>query len=243
MRIAIFSDIHGNFDALQTVSGLLDTVDFFCILGDIVGYGAEPEACVQWVMHRPDARVVMGNHDAACVGVLPLTWFNPIPKRALRWTCQHLSKESTTYLQTLPQTIPQLHGALWVHGSPRHPLEEYIDHPVVAQEVFVSSDFPVCFYAHTHQAEAYILHEGRLLHPRFQQGGEIILHPGKRYLINCGSVGQPRDGNSQASFGLFDTEKGVVKIQRTEYNMESAAEKIREAGLPEELALRLFLGQ
>ena len=134
-------------------------------------------------------------------------------------------------------------NAHWVHGSLRKPLEEYIDMVESAREIFNSHDFQTCFFGHTHVAEAFLFHEGKVFNPPFPEGGEIQLHPQKRYLINPGSVGQPRDGNPQASFALYDTEKGIVKINRIRYNIQRAADKIITAGLPEYLSIRLFSGR
>jgi len=212
------------------------------VLGDTVGYGAEPELCVQWVINH-HADCLLGNHDAACTGILPITWFNPLAADAIFWTKKHLSTRSLTYLQNLPQIVSGFADAQWVHGSLRKPLEEYVDLPATAKEIFGYQDFQLCFLAHTHIAEAYIEQNGKVLNPQFPEGGEILLHEQKRYLINCGSIGQPRDGNPSASFGLYDTEKGIVKISRIEYNIQRAADKIVAAGLPEYLSIRLYTGR
>ena len=242
MKIAILADVHGNYDALEAVSLQLGTIDALIVLGDIVGYGSEPDLCVQWVSdHQADC--VLGNHDAACVGVLPITWFNPLAADALFWTKNHLSSPSQRYLKKLPQVVSGFADAHWVHGSLRKPLEEYIDLVGTAKDIFKTQDFQICFFAHTHIAEAYLFREGKIFNPRFPEGGEILFKPHNRYMINCGSVGQPRDGNPAASFALYDTEKGIVKINRIRYNIQRAADKIVAAGLPEYLSIRLFSGR
>lgn len=242
MKIAILADIHGNYDALEAVALHLNDVDSLVVLGDIVGYGAEPERCVQWVM-KQRADTILGNHDAACVGILPITWFNSLAANALFWTKNQLSVYSQSFFQKIPQVVSNYVNAHWVHGSLRKPLEEYIDMVESAREIFNSHDFQTCFFGHTHVAEAFLFHEGKVFNPPFPKGGEIQLHPQKRYLINPGSVGQPRDGNPQASFALYDTEKGIVKINRIRYNIQRAADKIIAAGLPEYLSIRLFSGR
>lgn len=242
MKIAILADIHGNFDALEAVSLQLNSVDSLVVLGDIVGYGAEPERCAQWVI-KQRADTILGNHDAACVGILPITWFNSLAADALFWTKNQLSVSSQSFFQKIPQVVSGFVNAHWVHGSLRKPLEEYIDMVESAREIFTGFDFQTCFFGHTHVAEAFLYHEGKVLHPQFPEGGEIQLQPQKRYLINPGSVGQPRDGNPQASFALYDTEKGIVKIIRIRYNIQRAADKIIAAGLPEYLSIRLFAGR
>ncbi|HPZ81129.1 MAG TPA: metallophosphoesterase family protein [Candidatus Atribacteria bacterium] len=243
MKVAILADIHGNFDALERVSEEVEKVEDVVVLGDIIGYGAEPEECVRWVVKKK-AKAVLGNHEAACTGELSLSWFNPRAAKALLWTQEHLSSFAIRFIQSLPLVISDFLQALWVHGSPRQPIEEYIDHPFVAQEVFESSPFSLCFFGHTHQAEAYVLEKsGRVERISFREGGKLGILPDSRYLINCGSVGQPRDDNPQASFAIFDTEKKVVEVKRVDYDISSASLKILRSGLPEYLAYRLELGR
>jgi predicted phosphodiesterase len=242
LKIAILADIHGNFDALNKVAEEIVEVENIVILGDIIGYGAEPEECVRWVVGRK-AKAVLGNHEAACIGELPLSWFNPRAAQALLWTQEHLSSFSIQFIKSLPSIIPDFLQALWVHGSPRQPTEEYIDHPFVAREIFDNFSFSLCFFGHTHQAESYILRKGKgVERVSFLRGGALRISSDNRYLINCGSVGQPRDGNPQASFAIWDTEKKIVEIKRVDYDIYSASCKILNSGLPEYLAYRLEIG-
>ncbi len=240
--MAIFSDIHGNFDALRVVSQELAEDDFLIVLGDVVGYGAEPELCVQWVKERK-AQVILGNHEACLLGKMPLSWFNPAAAQAIMWTKEHLSGGSLSFLEGLPSflTFPDY---LCVHGSPREPTEEYIVDPWQAREIFEErKDFSLCFFGHTHVAEGYLWGKNRVGRVSFLKGGVISLEPGFRYLINCGSVGQPRDGNPQASFGFFFVEERRIEIRRIEYDVEAAMQKILDARLPEVLAYRLGVGR
>lgn len=243
MKVAILADIHGNFDALGRVSEEIGKVEDVVVLGDIIGYGAEPEKCVRWVVEKK-AKAVLGNHEAACIGGLPLSWFNPRAAEALLWTKEQLSSFSIQFIRSLPVVISDFLQALWVHGSPRQPTEEYIDHPFIAREIFENFPFSLCFFGHTHQAEAYIFREsGRVERISFREGGKLEISPDNRYLINCGSVGQPRDGNPQASLAIFDVEKKIVEIRRVNYDISSALQKILHSGLPEYLAYRLQTGR
>lgn len=240
MRIAILSDIHGNFDALEEVASCIEAEEVL-VLGDVVGYGAQPEECVRWVVAKK-AKMVMGNHEACLLGILPLSWFNPQAREAVLWTREQLSTFSSLFLQSLPHIYHQ-DGIFWVHGSLREPLEEYLTNAFVARTIFEQFSFWVCFFGHTHVAEGYVYQDGKVEWIPFTEGGEIVLSPEKRYLINCGSVGQPRDGNPEASFGIYDLEEQRVKVRRVKYNVEEAAGKILRAGLPENLAYRLWEGR
>lgn len=241
MYIAVLSDIHGNYDALRVIFPLLTDAEKVVVLGDTVGYGAEPDTCVQWVLEKADF-CMMGNHDAACVDILPLTWFNPTAAEAAEWTREHLAPASSRYLQGLPQETENRHGALWVHGSPAEPLVEYITHASIALGVFERFDFHLCFFGHTHVAEVYEYENGIVRTLPFPEGGMIEFHPERRYLINPGSIGQPRDGNPHASFIEYDTDTAQVHFKRVAYDCRKAGEKIISAGLPEMLALRLLAG-
>lgn len=240
MRIAILSDIHGNFDALKEVASYVEAEEVM-VLGDVVGYGAQPEECVRWVVAKK-AKMVMGNHEACLSGILPSSWFNPQAQKAVLWTREQLSAFSLFFLQSLPHVYHR-DDIFWVHGSLREPLEEYLTNAFLARIIFEHFSFWVCFFGHTHVAEGYVYQDGKMEWIPFAEGGEIALSPGKRYLINCGSVGQPRDGNPEASFGIYDLEEQRVRIQRVKYNIEEAARKILRAGLPEGLAYRLWEGR
>lgn len=242
MKLAILADIHGNYDALEAVALQLGTIDNLIVLGDLVGYGAEPERCVQWVINQK-ADCILGNHDAACVEILPITWFNSLAADALFWTKKQLSVSSQSFLQKIPQVVTDFANAHWVHGSLRKPLEEYVDMVESARDIFRGYDFNVCFFGHTHITEAFLQYEGKVLNPQFPEGGELQFQPQKRCLINPGSVGQPRDGNSSASYVFYDTEKDIVKFNRIRYNIQRAADKIVAVGLPEYLSIRLFAGR
>lgn len=241
MRVAILSDIHGNFDALEAVAQELSEDDEIIVLGDIIGYGAEPDRCVQWVRGRRNVHALLGNHEACLLGILPLSWFNPKAAEALLWTKRNVSFVHLSFLETLPESL-KAHGCLFVHGSPRAPVDEYITSPWQAREIFETEDFTVCFFGHTHIAEGYVWDGKAVQHLSFRDGGELELEDGFRYLINCGSVGQPRDGNPKASFGIFFPEERRLEVRRVPYDVQAAMRKILLAGLPEVLAYRLEVG-
>ncbi|MBC7216994.1 MAG: metallophosphoesterase family protein [Candidatus Caldatribacterium sp.] len=241
MRVVLLSDIHGNFDALEAVAQKITDEDVVLVLGDIIGYGAEPDRCVQWVRERK-AQCLLGNHEACLLGMLPLSWFNPKAAEAILWTKRNLSFLNLSFLEALPSSL-EAYGCLFVHGSPRSPVEEYITNPWQAREIFEEGNFTACFFGHTHVAEGYVWDGKRVQHVSFFEGGELVFEEGFRYLVNCGSVGQPRDGNPKASFGIFFPEERRLEVQRVEYNVQAAMRKIFLAGLPEVLAYRLEVGE
>ncbi|MCS7242262.1 MAG: metallophosphoesterase family protein [Candidatus Caldatribacterium sp.] len=237
----LLSDIHGNFDALEAIAQNLCEEDTILVLGDIVGYGAEPDRCVQWVRERK-AHCLIGNHEACLLGMLPISWFNPKAAETILWTRRNISPVNLSFLETFPSSL-EVYGCLFVHGSPRSPVDEYITNPWQAREIFEEGGFTVCFFGHTHVAEGYIWDGKRTHHVSFLEGGELVFEDGFRYLVNCGSVGQPRDGNPKASFGILFPEERRLEVWRVEYDVQAAARKILLAGLPEVLAYRLEVGE
>jgi len=246
MRYGIISDIHGNLEALQRVLEELEDVDEVICLGDIVGYGANPNECCQLVRERCSL-IIMGNHDAAVIGLMDLRWFNVVAAEALLWTRSQLSEENINFLSSL-QTLKNVDRLfLTVHGSLRHPIEEYIldERIAYASMLKMPEDINLCFFGHTHVAEAYLrrLNEKSVSRVEMSKGGKLKLSSDEVYLINCGSVGQPRDGNNMAGFGIYDVELNEVEVRRVMYDIETTARKILKAGLPPLLAQRLFFGR
>lgn len=268
MKIGIVSDIHGNLEALGSVWQLFDAekVETVWCLGDIVGYGASPRECLAEVKDRCSV-ILKGNHDEAAATLWGLDWFNEWARQAIVWTHQQLREQERSFLGSLPASVKLLENPVqerenkpgspfpvWlVHGSLRQPLTEYILNAHIAaenlelvMEEVTSVDVPaLLFFGHSHVAEAYFLpspHSRKLRHQQFLVTTEIHLQRGGVYLINVGSVGQPRDGNPYAACGILDTENLVLKVFRVPYDIERAAVKILRAGLPQELALRLFQG-
>jgi len=232
MRFAIISDIHSNLHALEKTFEAIDqlAIDHVLCLGDIVGYGAYPNECVELVSNRCTASV-RGNHDAGAIGDLPLDHFNSYGESAMRWTRTHLKEKNLAFLQDLPLMHVQ-DGITLAHAAPLHPEEwRYIFAWPDAQRCFAAFSTAYCFIGHTH-VPVIVGDDGTVNR----------VHGSARYLINVGSVGQARDGRPRASFGILDAETGSLEIKRIEYNIEGAARAILEARLPDYLAHRLFMG-
>ncbi len=243
MRYAVLSDIHGNMPALEEVLAecRLLGVDAYLCNGDVVGYGAQPNECCD-MLRDLGALTVRGNHDEAAVVLGKEQWFTAGARACILWTREVLTEENRAFLSALEPTLC-FEGAHLCHGSLPDP-DLYTTTPSDALLTFHAMSEPVCFIGHTHYAEWYILRpDGRLPthHPR-PEGGECLLTPGRQYLINCGSVGQPRDNNSQASFGIWDTEQGSLTIYRVGYDLAETQRRILNAGLPRNMADRLKYG-
>lgn len=243
MRVALLSDIHSNLEALDAVRArmLEAKVDEVWVLGDIVGYGADPTAVVG-IVAEIGTRVIGGNHDLATAGRFDVSWFNAAAAEAIHWTAAELSGEARAYLDGLDPTSPN--GALLVHGSVVDPVSEYLLDVVSAAASFHAADFRRCFFGHTHLPTVFTLDaRGRVAGGVVGDGERIRLRPDVRYMLNPGSVGQPRDGDPRASFMLYDAEAEEVVLHRVPYDIEGAAGKIRRAGLPVWLADRLSVGE
>ena len=251
MRILLLSDIHGNIEALDACLAAAPQHDFMVNLGDIVGYGASPNEVSQ-LSHELGKFFVRGNHDKAVTGLSDLRDFNPIAGLAALWTRDQLTPENLEWLRTLPQgpiRIPEMPDAQFVHGSP---LDE--DEYVVSAEEAISSleqsAVSTTFFGHTHlQGGFYTTKVGdEAFYPQYKNIGKVEtwdfpLKKDVRYLINPGSVGQPRDGDWRAAFAVYETEKRIVSFQRVPYDVKSAQEKILAANLPPRLATRLAAGR
>ncbi len=236
MKVALLSDIHSNLEALDAVLDALPEVDRILVLGDIVGYGPDPNAVITRLRARR-ARAVMGNHDAAMLAPALLDWFNPHAAAAARWTQVALTPESRRYLASLPK-FGRLGPNRYVHGSPRKPyIWEYILDDLQALEILVRLGPRFCFFGHTHLPRIFTADGEEIPEP-----GEWITLPAAA-LVNPGSVGQPRDGNPDAAFAVVDLEIPAVRFGRVPYEIATTQAKIREAGLPEVEAARLALGR
>ena len=243
MKIGIVSDVHGNAEAFQVVLNEIKDVDQIYCLGDIVGYGADPEYCIERInsMMIP---TIKGNHEGALTGELDLRYFNVAARKAILWTRKHLQDKYYNYLKNLKKKIVILKDILGVHGSPRQPLWEYILNEQTAQDIFESFDFKIYFIGHSHIAGYFTFHRKNKLVHYYSASSEVEfkIKGNNSYIINCGSVGQPRDGNPKASFAIFDTDSFSVRILRKSYPVEKAQEKIIKAGLPRFLSDRLSMG-
>lgn len=241
MRYAILSDIHGNLESLQSALALIGDDETILCLGDIVGYGPNPNECVQLVRERA-AEVVLGNHDVAAVDNFGVEYFNPAARRAIEWTQRVIDRDLVAWLNDLSYEMrhPQF---LMVHGAPVHYFEYILDKRQ-ARAAFDRTDAQIIFIGHTHIAEYYSLDAaGAIEHAHMQHGGELYLEENKRYIIDVGSVGQPRDLNPQPSFVRFDDQARLVQWVRYDYAVGDVKAKIAEADLPLALAARLDVGR
>ncbi|HEV3155207.1 MAG TPA: metallophosphoesterase family protein [Candidatus Baltobacteraceae bacterium] len=241
MRYAVFSDIHGNLESLERAFALLESGDRVLCLGDIVGYGPNPNECVRMIRDRAH-QTVLGNHDVAAVDNFGVEYFNPAARRAIEWTQSVIEPDVVDWLNGLSYEIRDQRYLL-VHGAPVHYFEYLLDKRH-AKAAFERTDAPIIFVGHTHIAEYYALEpDGTVSHQHMQNGGELALETGKRYIIDVGSIGQPRDLNPQASFVLFDDAANVVKWIRYDYPIREVQQKIVDAELPHALAARLDVGR
>jgi predicted phosphodiesterase len=241
MRYAVVSDVHGNLDALEAAFDLMRDDDALLCLGDIVGYGPQPNECVERIRARATA-TVLGNHDVAAIDDFGLAYFNPAAKEAMKWTQRVLSPENRVWLDGLGYEF-RMPDFLLVHGAPVNYFEYILDKAAAAR-AFAATDAPLIFIGHTHIAEVYALRpSGEIEHRHLQQGGEVALEDGVRYLVNVGSVGQPRDLNPRASFGFYDSVNRTVSVERVEYPIARVQEKIASVHLPDALARRLVVGR
>lgn len=241
MRYAIISDIHGNLESLRAVlDDAHGRADAAVCLGDVVGYGAEPAACIELVAERCQA-VVGGNHEHAVAGLLALDWFNPYARVAAEWTRDRLDDDHRAWLAVLP-LVRELEDATLVHASPAQPDEwEYLMSAEDGYAAFPAFATRLCFVGHSHVPGVWMQGSwGRAHEPGV---GEITIDPGTRYIVNVGSVGQPRDRDPRAAWALWDTEARRVSVRRVAYDVHAARAKIVAAGLPRFLADRLAQGR
>jgi predicted phosphodiesterase len=245
--VAVLSDVHGNREALEAV---LEVIDRGCVqalwfLGDLVGYNPDPDFCAEEILRRA-AYVVRGNHDKAVAGLLSTEWFNPVAKQAVQWTRRTACAATLENLARLPAGPARpAAGYVLCHGTPMDEDRYMTEQGAVAESFeWIQADGAarVCFHGHTHRPFAWRRSGPRGRPEPLPPGGGILLEPGCACLINPGSVGQPRDGNPQASFGILDTDSSTYRTLRVPYSVRETQRKIRAAGLPRELALRLAEG-
>jgi predicted phosphodiesterase len=242
MKFLIVSDIHGNREALEAVlKDACDQYDRIVCLGDIVGYGADPNFVVDWARANVSA-IVRGNHDAACAGLESLSRFNDNAADAAAWSRRVLSPKNLAYLKRLPSGPSPYEGFDLAHGSP---FGEY-DYLCSSGDVAGISNritMPLTFFGHTHDQGGFqIRRNGKInvIDPRVPNG--LVLAPRSKYLVNPGSVGQPRDRNPDAAYAIYSPAERSIEFRRVEYDANAAAKKIVKAGLPERLAARLLIG-
>jgi diadenosine tetraphosphatase ApaH/serine/threonine PP2A family protein phosphatase len=248
MRYLVLSDIHGNLDAFDTVLDAPDRVDGHLVLGDIVGYGAEPNAVISRVDSLAPVAIIRGNHDKVAAGLEYPESFNPAALRAAAWTQETLTTEHRAWLEALPAGPVVFDDLVEIcHGSPDHE-DEYIFSAADARLAFAATHRPVCFFGHTHVPACYWIADeepGDVFIVDVATDGPVTLRiePGKRYLVNPGAVGQPRDGDARAAFAIYDSESRTIQFQRVPYPVSIAQARILAAGLPDILAKRLGMGR
>jgi predicted phosphodiesterase len=243
MKILIVSDIHANRIALETVLQDAGKVDKVWCLGDIVGYGPEPNECVE-ILRSLDLLCLAGNHDWAVLDKLDLEDFNPEARRAAMWTRESLSPANFTWLIDLPERVSnQLDKFTLVHGSPQHPIWEYVSTPAVARINFEYFETEICLMGHTHVPVVYRYNNEEHISTAepLPENKSIDLGP-ERMMINPGSVGQPRDGDPRSAYAVLDTDAMKVTHRRVEYNIRATQDKMEKAHLPERLIARLNYG-
>ncbi|MCF7908776.1 MAG: metallophosphatase family protein [Candidatus Omnitrophica bacterium] len=241
MRYAIFADVHSNIEAFQVVieAYYQENVDRYLFLGDIIGYGGDPRECLD-VLKDLKAITVAGNHDWAAVGKFPLNNLNLHARTAINWTKTKLTKADVSYLSGFHLTIEEK-DFVCVHGSLRSPHEfKYILDIDDAVTVFQLFKKKVCFLGHSHRPGIYCLDKDNV---SYIEPGEVTFKPDNRYIVNVGSVGQPRDGDPRASFCVYDDEDQRVEIFRVGYDVAKAASSIVNQNLPSNLANRLYDGR
>lgn len=239
MRVAVLSDIHANLAALNAVLAAIASVDEVWQLGDIVGYGPEPDEVVAR-LREVGVLGVRGNHDAAALGGSEIESFNVDARNAMLWTRATISDETRAWLGALPDRLEREAFTL-VHGSPRDPIWEYVTSTPVARAGIAAMDTPCGLHGHTHVPIAYLEDDGRL-ETMSPGAGSRIAFEGRRVLLNPGSVGQPRDGIPAASWLLLDTADGSATWQRTAYDVSLVQAAMIRFGLPERLVARLAYG-
>jgi predicted phosphodiesterase len=240
MRLAVLSDIHANLAALDAVCDDIPGVDELWTLGDTVGYGPQPNEVIRRLQEL-GARAVTGNHDGAAIGTVDVSWFNPDAAAAITWTKTVLDDNGRAYLSALPEVRRE--GELTaVHGSPREPIWEYITDAAIAAANMPAFDTRHCLYGHTHLPVIYQEDGAHIAVVPATTSSPIALDA-RRALINPGSVGQPRDGNPDASYLLLDTDTGRAEFRRVRYDIAQTQRLMRQESLPRWLVDRLAIGR
>lgn len=243
MRVLIISDVHANLTALDAVLGDAGAVDKIWCLGDMVGYGPDPNECIQRVQSLPNFLCLLGNHDVATLGQIDTAVFNTDARQAIHWTQDVLIPENLDYLARMPQKHEVDDLITLVHGSPRKPIWEYLINERIATQNFAFFDTHYCFVGHSHVPAIYHILNGQeyayLIEPVLDQPTTIT----PRAIINPGSVGQPRDRNPDASYLILDFENAVIEYRRTAYDIEAVQQRMAAVGLPERHIERLKSGR
>jgi predicted phosphodiesterase len=242
MRYGIFADVHSNLEALERVLGAYkeESIDKYLCVGDVVGYASNPWECVEKIKALSTI-TVCGNHDWATVDLFSVDYFNPVARQAILWTRNNLDEKSRYFLESL-KLLYKNEDLTLVHGTLHHPGDfNYIADSYAARETFRLLETNVCFVGHSHIAGIFIENKDNRID--YRADTPLNLEDGRKYVVNAGSVGQPRDGNPKAVYCIYDTEKKEIQIKRISYDIKAASRKIIDAGLPPFLGERLFLGR
>ena len=242
MRVLVISDIHANYTALEAVLKDAGEVDETWCLGDLVGYGPDPNAVVEEVREIKNLTCLLGNHDVAVIGRIPFEAFNGDARRTLEYHEKVLSADNMEFLRSLPQNLKVREDASLVHGSPRDSVWEYILSTLSARLNFDHFTTPWCMVGHSHLQCMFRLNteNDRVTLEPMRPGELVKLKP--RLIMNPGSVGQPRDRDPRSAYAIYDTEAKTWEPRRVKYNIEEVQKRIREAKLPEKHAIRLMEG-
>jgi diadenosine tetraphosphatase ApaH/serine/threonine PP2A family protein phosphatase len=245
MRYLVLSDIHANLEALEAVQAEANKVDHTLVLGDVIGYGADPNAVVDRLRLMSDVTFIRGNHDKVGTGLDTAGGFNHLARQAIQWTAAALTPDNRAWVAALDRGPVEIDEVVEIcHGSPFDE-DAYIFDELDIRQAFTVATRPLCLFGHTHVPAAFRMAATSLqpIGPPRGSRFQIELEPDSRYIVNCGAVGQPRDGDPRAAYGLVDTDARLLTVVRVEYDVPLAQAKILAAGLPEVLAHRLALGR
>jgi diadenosine tetraphosphatase ApaH/serine/threonine PP2A family protein phosphatase len=244
MRYLVLSDIHANLEALESVLAHAPATDGVLVLGDLVGYGADPNAVIDRVRGLRVVAIIRGNHDKVAAGIDSMLSFNHLARQAIEWTAAALGRENRQWLSALPRGPMMVDDLVEIcHGAPFDE-DFYIFDELDARRALSETSRPLCLFGHTHVPAAFSLHTRfEVFGPPRGAAFDAALDEGARYLVNCGAVGQPRDGDPRAAFGVLDSEHRQLTVHRVEYDVAAAQAKILAAGLPEVIAQRLEFGR
>jgi diadenosine tetraphosphatase ApaH/serine/threonine PP2A family protein phosphatase len=253
VRYLVLSDIHANLEALEAVLAAAPDYDEVLLLGDFVGYGADPNAVIDCVRELPVAALIRGNHDKVAVGIGDVDDFNLVAREAITWTARVLTPDNRDWLTALPLGPAVVDESIEICHGTTFDEDVYVFDDLDALRSLRSAERPWCLYGHTHVPAIFRLTADRdaahgrssldLVGPTRGASFSLSMESGYQYLVNCGAVGQPRDGDPRAAYGVVDTDTRSVMILRVSYDVGSAQTKIVRAGLPEVLAHRLGVGR
>jgi predicted phosphodiesterase len=242
MRYGILSDIHSNLEALEAVIEVYknESIDKYLCVGDVVGYASNPNECIEKISLFCMITVA-GNHDWGCVNLFPVDYFNPDAKEAIFWTRKKLDENNRYYLKAL-KLVYKNEDLTLVHGTLDKPQDfNYMTDEHVARGTFRLLETSICFVGHSHVAGIFIQDKKERIH--YSEDAYVDIKEENKYIVNVGSVGQPRDGKSQAAYCIYDTDKKQIQIKRINYDIQTTRKKIINLGLPTFLGDRLIIGR